>query len=93
MKRRKEKPFKMDGSDSVVDTRFEFMGSFVQKTLKLKPEKWQRLTTVEEHKTVLKEFLDRPLPVVLIVVLTQSAQLIPCTSFPLTQLKSKGRLK
>lgn len=80
-------------AESVIDTRFEFMGSFVQKTLKLKPEKWQRLTTVEEHKTVLKEFLDRPLPVVLIIVLTQSAQLIPCTSFPLTQLKSKGLIK
>lgn len=79
----------MDAVD-VIDTRFDFMGSFVQKTLKLKPEKWQRLTTVEEHKNVLKEFLDRPLPVVLIVILTQSAQLIPCTSFPLTQLKSKG---
>lgn len=72
------------------DTRFEFMGSFVQKTLKLKPEKWLRITTVEEHKVVLKEFLDRNLPMVLIIILTQSAQIIPATSFPLSQLKSKG---
>lgn len=75
---------------NVVDCRLEFMGSFVQKTLKLKPEKWNRLTTVEEHKNTLKEFLERPLPMQLIVVLTQSAQLIPVTTFPLTQLKSKG---
>lgn len=72
------------------DPRFEFMGSFVQKTLKLKPEKWSRLTTIEEHKAVLKEFLDRTHPVVLIIILTQSAQIIPSTSFPLSQLKSKG---
>lgn len=72
------------------DTRFEFMGSFVQKTLKLKPEKWLRLITVDEHKVLLKEFLDRNSPEVLIIVLTQSAQLLPITSFPLTQLKSKG---
>lgn len=79
----------MDTGDG-PDTRFEFMGSFVQKTLKLKPEKWLRLTTVEEHKNVLKEFLDRTHPVVLIIILTQSAQIVPSTSFPLTQLKSKG---
>lgn len=76
--------------NSVLDTRFEYMGSFVQKTLKLKPEKWMRLATVEEHKSTIKEFLDRPHPMQLIVVLTQAAQLIPQTSFPLTQLKSKG---
>lgn len=75
---------------NTVDSRLEFMGSFVQKTLKLKPEKWLRLTTVEEHKNTLKEFLERPQPMQLIVVLTQSAQLIPVTTFPLTQLKSKG---
>lgn len=79
----------MDTGDG-PDTRFEFMGSFVQKTLKLKPEKWVRLTTVEEHKAVLKEFLDRTHPVVLIIILTQSAQIVPTSSFPLTQLKSKG---
>lgn len=36
------------------DLRLDFMGSFIQKTLKLKPEKWQRLLTFEEHKTVIK---------------------------------------
>lgn len=82
----------MDATENTaVDTRLEFMGSFVQKTLKLKPEKWLRLTTIEEHKNTLKEFLDRQSPMQLIVVLTQAAQLIPTTSFPLTQLKSKGK--
>lgn len=75
---------------NTVDGRLEFMGSYIQKTLKLKPEKWQRMTTIEEHKSVLKEFLNRPQPMQLIVVLTQAAQLVPCTTFPLTQLKTKG---
>lgn len=72
------------------DPRLELMGSFVIKSLKLKPEKWTRVITVEETKGVIKEFLDRPTPVVLIIILTQSAQLLPSTTFPLTQLKSKG---
>lgn len=77
-------------ANTAPDTRFEYMGSYVQKTLKLKPEKWLRLTTVEEHKSVLKDFLDKPEPVQLVIVLTQAAQLIPLITFPLTQLKSKG---
>jgi len=73
------------------DLRLDFMGSFIQKTLKLKPEKWQRLLTFEEHKTVIKDFLDVPPLMILIIQVTQSAQLLPVTSFPLTQLKSKGQ--
>lgn len=72
------------------DLRLDFMGSFIQKTLKLKPEKWQRLLTFEEHKTVIKDFLDMPCYMVLVIQFTQSAQLLPVTTFPLTQLKSKG---
>ncbi|EDW38589.1 GL12690 [Drosophila persimilis] len=72
------------------DPRLELMGSFVIKSLKLKPEKWTRVITVEEHKGIIKEFLDRNTPVVLIIILTPAAQLVPSTTFPLSQLKSKG---
>lgn len=74
------------------DLRLDFMGSFIQKTLKLKPEKWQRLLTFEEHKTVIKDFLDLPSEMVLVIQFTQSAQLLPTIKFPLTQLKAKGEL-
>ncbi|XP_062717225.1 dynein beta chain, ciliary-like [Aedes albopictus] len=82
----------MDGGSgsSNSDPRFEFLGSFVQKTLKLKPEKWHRLVTFEEHKAVMKEFFDNPASLVLIIILTPSAQLIPIVSFPIQQLKNKG---
>lgn len=72
------------------DHRLDFMGSFIQKTLKLKPEKWQRLLTFEEHKTVIKDFLDLSSEMVLVIQFTQSAQLLPTIKFPLTQLKAKG---
>lgn len=58
--------------------------------LKLKPEKWQRLLTFEEHKTAIKDFLDIPTEMVLVIQFTQSAQLLPTGQFPLTQLKAKG---
>lgn len=51
----------------------------------------QRLLTFEEHKTVIKDFLDLPCHMVLVIQFTQSAQLLPVTTFPLTQLKSKGQ--
>lgn len=72
------------------DPRLEFMGLYVQRRLKLKPEKWLRLTTTEEHKNLLKQFLDQEHQMQLIIVLTPSAQLLPLTNFPLTQLKTKG---
>lgn len=83
----------MEASGEVVvggDPRLEFMGLYVQRRLKLKPEKWARLTTTEEHKNTLKEFLDGDQQMQLIVILTLSAQLLPVINFPLTQLKTKG---
>lgn len=78
------------GTHDGPDLRLDYMGSFIQKTLKLKPEKWQRLLTFEEHKTVIRDFLDLPNEMVLVIQFTQSAQLLPTTKFPLTQLKAKG---
>lgn len=72
------------------DPRLDYMGLYVQHRLKLKPEKWTRLTTTEEHKNTFKDFLDGDQQMQLIVVLTPSAQLLPLISFPLTQLKTKG---
>ena len=74
------------------DHRIEFIGTFVKKTLKLKPEKWSRMLATEEHKTVVIKFLERAQPALLVVILTPAAQLIANTGFPLEQLKSKGLL-
>lgn len=80
-----------DGDNvTASDPRLEFMGLYVQRRLKLKPEKWLRLTTTEEHKILLKQFLDQEHQMQLIIVLTPSAQLLPLNNFPLTQLKTKG---
>lgn len=72
------------------DPRLDYMGAYVQKRLKLKPEKWLRLTSIDEHKTTLKEFLDGSTQMHMIIALTQSAQLVPLVNFPLSQLKTKG---
>lgn len=75
---------------SGFDPRLELMGSFVSKSLKLKPEKWARCITVEENRTIIKDFLETNTFSTLIVMLTQSAQLIVASTFPLNNLKSKG---
>lgn len=75
----------------VVDNRIDFLGTFVQKTLKLKSEKWTRLMTTEEYKALVIKFLERPFPMLLVIVLTPSAQLVATNGFPLLQLKTKGR--
>ncbi|XP_044764909.1 dynein beta chain, ciliary [Coccinella septempunctata] len=80
----------MEQPPAQVDNRMNFLGSFVQKSLKLKPEKWTRMISIEEHKAVVMKFLERPFPITLIIVLTPAAQLVALNSFPLPQLKNKG---
>lgn len=41
------------------DPRVEFIGSYVQRSLKLKPEKWSRLVVIEEQRTIINDFLDK----------------------------------
>ncbi|KAI8438867.1 hypothetical protein MSG28_011209 [Choristoneura fumiferana] len=76
-------------SSSNQDPRFDFIGSYAVKSLKLKPEKWLRVLSVEEHRSTLKDFVDKPFPVLLVVVLTHAAQLVPVISFP-CYLKNKA---
>lgn len=73
-----------------IDRRMEYLSVFVQKTLKLKPEKWTRMMSVEDHKAVVMKFLERSYPVLLVIVLTPTAQLVAFSGFPLSQLKTKG---
>lgn len=80
---------KADTSAAAQDPRYEFLGSYVTKSLRLKPEKWTRIFSVEEYRTTLKDFVDKPTQLILIVILTASAQLIPSSSFPCA-LKTKG---
>lgn len=76
-------------SSSTQDPRFEFIGSYAVKSLKLKPEKWTRVLGIEEHRTTLRDFVEKPFPILLIVVLTHAAQLVPVISFP-CYLKNKA---
>lgn len=75
----------------VVDNRIDFLGTFVQKTLKLKSEKWTRLMATEEYKAIVIKFLEMPAPMLLVIVLTPAAQLVATNGFPLLQLKTKGK--
>ncbi|XP_049878702.1 dynein beta chain, ciliary [Pectinophora gossypiella] len=76
-------------SSSNQDPRYDFIGSYAVKSLKLKPEKWTRVLGIEEHRSTLKDFVDKPLPILLVVVLTHTAQLVPVISFP-CYLKNKA---
>ncbi|OXU27164.1 hypothetical protein TSAR_014516 [Trichomalopsis sarcophagae] len=72
------------------DFRLEYLGSIVQKSLKLKPEKWGRLLLTEDHRNAVLDFLDNPVPAALFVVLTPNAQLIPSCGFPIPCQRTKG---
>ncbi|KAJ9585775.1 hypothetical protein L9F63_002412, partial [Diploptera punctata] len=74
---------------SAPDPRIQYLGRYVQKTLRLKPEKWNRLLAFEEQKAAVLDFLNKPEPLILIVLQNNAAQLQAFNSFPVS-LKSKG---
>lgn len=80
----------MTAPDTPTDFRLEYIGGFVQKSLKLKPEKWGKLLMTEEYRTAVFDFLDNPLPMALFVVLTPNVQLVASTSFPIPCQRMKG---
>lgn len=50
-----------------ADCRLDFIGTYVQKTLKLKSEKWTRLLSVAEYRTIIDEFLESEDTLILII--------------------------
>jgi hypothetical protein len=50
--------------ESTTDPRLVYLGRYVQKALKLKPEKWNRLLMTEEQRTAVMDFLNKPEPLV-----------------------------
>ncbi|XP_033341681.2 dynein heavy chain at 93AB [Megalopta genalis] len=80
----------MAAPDGPADFRLEYIGGFVQKSLKLKPEKWARLLLTEEYRNAVMDFLDNPVPAALFVVLTPNAQLVASCSFPIPCQRTKG---
>ncbi|XP_024080369.1 dynein beta chain, ciliary-like, partial [Cimex lectularius] len=71
------------------DERIDFLGNCVQKTMKLKPEKWTRLMGIEDYRNTVYDFLDSANTWLLVISQNNAAQLIPSTSFPVI-LKNKG---
>ncbi|XP_059473724.1 dynein beta chain, ciliary isoform X2 [Neocloeon triangulifer] len=71
------------------DERLDIISAYVQKTLKLKPEKWTKMMAQEEYRGLLQEFVERGEHGVLLVTVNGAAQLVPALGFPLA-LKSKA---
>lgn len=85
-------PAEMAAPEGPTDFRLDYIGAFVQKSLKLKPEKWGRLLLTEEYRNAVLDFLDNPLPAALFVALTPNAQLVASCSFPIPCQRTKGEL-
>lgn len=66
---------------SAGDQRLHFLQERVLKTLRLKPDRWQKCLAVEEQKQVIQDFLDKSEHTTLVIYLTAAGQLIPAADF------------
>uniref|UniRef100_A0A8B9HQL2 Dynein, axonemal, heavy chain 11 n=1 Tax=Astyanax mexicanus TaxID=7994 RepID=A0A8B9HQL2_ASTMX len=70
---------------SAGDQRLHFLQERVLKTLRLKPDRWQKCLAVEEQKQVIQDFLDKSDHTTLVISLTAAGQLIPAVDFAVSQ--------
>jgi len=54
----------------IVDLRLEFLSHVIQKSLRLKPDRWIKVLSVEEYRKMIMEFLDHSEPP--LIIFTQS---------------------
>ncbi|XP_063817028.1 dynein axonemal heavy chain 9 isoform X3 [Pseudophryne corroboree] len=67
---------------AAVDKRLQFVEEYVLKTLKLKPDRWQKCISSEENKIILQAFLEKADQLVLIIILNPAGLLVPVLEFP-----------
>ncbi|KAM8946996.1 dynein axonemal heavy chain 9 [Pelodytes ibericus] len=72
------------GEPAPTDKRFQFLEDYVLKTLKLKPDRWQKCVSTEESRQILQEFLDKADQLLLVVALNPAGHLVPTLEFPNT---------
>ena len=75
--------------EATGDKRIDFVAEYVLKTLKLKPDKWQKCIGVEENKIMIQEFFEKSDHMILIISANAAGILTPSTVFPLSG-KSKA---
>ncbi|OCT60754.1 dynein heavy chain 9, axonemal isoform X2 [Xenopus laevis] len=71
----------MDDS-TPTDKRLQFLEDYVLKTLKLKPDRWQKCVSTEEYRLVLQEFLDKADHLLLVVTMNAAGLLVPLLELP-----------
>ena len=66
------------------DKRYAFISEYVLKTLKLKPDKWQKCVGVEDNKIMMQEFFDKSDNMILVISSNAAGLLTPSNTFPVT---------
>ncbi|XP_015248307.1 PREDICTED: dynein heavy chain 9, axonemal [Cyprinodon variegatus] len=71
----------MEKSTASEDKRLDFIADCVLRTLKLKPDKWEKCMSDEDNRQVIQNFLDRSEQRTLVVSMTTAGLLEPTASF------------
>lgn len=59
-----------EASQAPADVRLEFLSHVIQKSLRLKADRWIKVLTVEEYRKIIQDFLDNAEPP--LIIFTQS---------------------
>lgn len=71
------------------DVRFDFIADYVQKTMKLKADKWAKLQGNEEYRQLMLDYFEKPDHNTLVISLSSAGQLVPMCEYP-SSIKNKA---
>lgn len=71
------------------DARVEFIADYVLKTMKLKPDKWTKMYSLEENKAIIFEWFEKPENTNLLLIVNPAGSISLLTKWP-QNLKGKG---
>lgn len=60
-----------------TDVRWEFLKTYVLKSMKLKPDKWEKMRSIEDNEILINEFLEKADSEILIFYVNAGGQLMP----------------
>jgi len=73
----------------IDDVRIEFVCNYVMRTMKLKPDRWTKMFSIDENKQLCLDFFDKPESTTLILYVNAAGGLSVTTDWP-TNLKAKA---
>ena len=84
-------PASASASTEDVDPRLDFLSDYISKSLRVKLEKWQKMMTSSDTRTIIMDFIDKDQQELLVITQTSAGEWAAPVPFALVRSGGAGR--